>query len=319
MRIALVTPARHGSKAGNRVTARRWAQLLRQLGHRVELLVDYAGEAVDAMIALHAYRSAAAVAAYRERYPDGPLVVALTGTDIYSFLASHPQETLATMQQADLLIALHARVANDIPARFHDKLHLVLQSARPPARRPSPLRRCFEVCVSGHLRDEKDPLRAAEAVRDLPASSRLRVSQVGTALDERWAARARAEMQRNPRYHWYGEVAHARARQLLARAQLMVLSSVMEGGANVLFEACAAGVPIVASAISSNRGLLGEGYPGFFPLRDTAALRAQLLRCEQDAACLDQLRQHCVALGKRFSVDNEREALRRLMERCVRR
>ena len=58
----------------------------------------------------------------------------------------------------------------------------------------------FEVLVIGHLRDEKDPLRAAEASRSLPESSRIRVVHLGRAHDEAWADRARAEMDRNPRY-----------------------------------------------------------------------------------------------------------------------
>ena len=75
---------------------------------------------------------------------------------------------------------------------------------------------------------------------------------------------ARAWMAREPRYQWRGEVSHGRALRLLARARLLVVSSRMEGGANVVSEALVAGVPVIASRIPWNVGMLGEGYPGYY-------------------------------------------------------
>ncbi len=311
--IALITPAGRGSRAGNRATATRWAHLLRELGHRVRVSVEYDGTPADVMIALHAWRSAAAIQSFAQRWPDRPLVVVLTGTDLYEFQYSHPEPTLASMACADALIGLHERVRDDIPEPMRGKLHTVLQSARPVVRRLPPVRRHFEVCVAGHLREEKDSLRAAFAVRDLPADSRLRVVQVGRAHDEQWAAAARSEMAINPRYRWRGEIAHAEVRRLMARARLMVISSRMEGGANVVSEACTAGLPVIASDIPGNRGLLGNEYPGYFPVGDTAALRAQLLRAERDPGFVDLLRDCCRARAPLFQPERERDALGRVV------
>ena len=80
MRIEIVTPARPGSRQGNRVTASRWAQLLRELGHDVHITSEYSGENRDCLIALHARKSAAAVRRFRQRHPNRPIVVCLTGT-----------------------------------------------------------------------------------------------------------------------------------------------------------------------------------------------------------------------------------------------
>ncbi|MEX0732543.1 MAG: selenoneine biosynthesis selenosugar synthase SenB [Aquisalimonadaceae bacterium] len=317
MNIILITPAGRGSRAGNRATATRWARFLRRLGHRVDVSVEYDGRPAELMIALHAWRSADAIRRFSIAHPDRPLLVVLTGTDIYRFQRSHPDTTLESMERAHALIGLHDRVGDDIPARFHPKLHPVLQSALPLTRRLPPPRSAFEVCVVGHLREEKDSLRAARAVGDLPAGSRLRVVNVGKAHNAEWEAAAREEMAVNPRFRWRGEVPHAEVRRLMARARLMVMSSVMEGGANVVSEACVAGLPVIASDIPGNRGLLGDDYPGYYPTADTAALRAALLRAEREPDFLDALRRHCLARAPLFRPEAERDGLRRVIEHVV--
>src|SRR5262249_8236496 len=140
----------------------------------------------------------------------------------------------------------------------------------------------IDVSVIGHLRDVKDPLRAAEAVRLLPPASRVRIVQIGRAYSAQWAAKAKAEMAANPRYVWRDDVPRAAVQKLLRRSHAMVLSSLSEGGANVISEAIVAGVPILASRMDGNVGLLGADYPGYFPPRDTQALARLLQRIEGD-------------------------------------
>src|SRR5262249_12605175 len=137
-------------------------------------------------------------------------------------------------------------------------------------RRPS--RKAVVVSVIGHLRDVKDPLRAAEAARLLPSDSRVLIEQAGRAYTPEWAERARAEMRVNPRYRWRDDMPAAGVRRLLARSHAMVISSLSEGGANVISEAAIAGVPILASRMDGNVGLLGRDYPGYFGVGDTKAL-----------------------------------------------
>jgi hypothetical protein len=57
MKIIMITPVPARSRQGNRVTATRWARLLRDLGHRVTIAQDFDGKPYDAMVALHARRS----------------------------------------------------------------------------------------------------------------------------------------------------------------------------------------------------------------------------------------------------------------------
>jgi putative glycosyltransferase (TIGR04348 family) len=314
MKISLITPAAKASRTGNRTTAARWAGILRRLGHRVHIAVDYGDEAADLMVALHAWRSATSIARFHERHPQRPLIVALTGTDIYRFIHQDPEPTLRALDLAHALVGLHALVPAAIPARHHDKLTIIYQSA-PPVRRLPPRRDGFEVLVVANLREEKDPLRTAAAARLLPAHSRIRVTHLGGAHDASWAERARAEMAENPRYVWRGEVPGSVVRKAYARAGLLVLSSVMEGGANVISEAVVAGVPVIASNIAGSVGLLGENYPGYYPVGDQAALAQAMQRAEEEPAFLDALRDECAARAALFTPERERESWRDLLAR----
>ena len=313
MKISLITPAYKQSRSGNRTTAVRWARILRDLGHRVDIALDYDDAPADAMVALHAWRSASSIARFSELHPDRPLIVALTGTDIYRFIDSHKSVTLGSIALADRLVALHDLAGEAIPAKYRAKLHIVYQSALPLPRGRAPVSRHFDVCVIGHLRDEKDSMRTAYAARLLPESSKIRVSHLGRAHDQSWASKARAEMARNPRYRWRGEVPGWAVRRAFASTRLMVLSSKMEGGANVISEAVVAGVPVIASRIPGSVGLLGADYPGYYPVGDASALARVLRRAEVDAGFLASLARACKARAPLFTPKREVAAWRKLL------
>lgn len=310
MKIILITPAPPGSRQGNRNTARRWAGLLGELGHRVDVKTAWDGRPAEAMIALHARKSAAAIARYAEAYRERPLIVALTGTDLYRDIQTDAaaQRSLAL---ASRLVVLQDKGVEALPVAYRAKTRVVYQSTPPLIRYP-PLARCFEVCVSGHLREEKDPFRCAAALALLPAESRIRVTHIGGALNGAMEQAAGEWMARQPRYRWLSEVARWKAARILGRSRVMVLSSRMEGGAHVVSEAIQAGVPVIASRIPGNVGMLGEGYPGYYPVEDERALAELLIRAERDARFLAKLEAVCVARRPLIARDGEREALRRL-------
>ncbi len=315
MKISLITPAGKGSRSGNRTTATRWAGILRSLGHRVQLATEYGDEPADLMLALHAWRSANSIERFHQIYPRHPLVVALTGTDIYGFIHTEPDATLRSLDLAHVLVGLHALVGDAIPQRYHPKIDIIYQSAE-LIHRPRPRRQQhFDILVIGHLREEKDPLRAAEAARLLPQRSRIRVVHFGRAHEQRWAERAKAEMAGNPRYIWRGEVLHWQVRRASARARLMVLSSRLEGGANVISEAVMAGLPVIASEIAGSVGLLGPAYPGYYPVGDTAALARLMLCAEEESGYLNDLRRRCAERVPLFRPARERQSWRQLLAR----
>lgn len=314
MKIVLITPEGPTSRTGNRVAAQRWARILRRLGHRVRVTADYDGRPADLMVAVHAWRSAQAIERFKSTYPARPVVLQLSGTDIYHYIGAEPVATLRSMTSADRLVALNDLAWRVVPKRLRARLCVIHQSAAvlPRARRRTN-GNDLVVSVIGHLRDVKDPLRAAEAARLLPGESRVRIEQVGRAYTPQWADRAHAEMKANPRYLWRGDVPAAAVRRLLAQSHAMVISSLSEGGANVISEATVAGVPILASRIDGNVGLLGADYPGYFPVGDTKALARLLRRLEREPSFGARLRKALALRAPRFRPAREVAAWRHLL------
>ena len=209
------------------------------------------------------------------------------------------------MSTADRLVGLHDGVAVELPRSVRSKLRIIHQSALPLRAPRTPVQRTFDVCVVGHLRTEKDPFRAARAARLAPDTSNLRVIHLGKPHDAAHKQEARAEMAANRRYVWRGEVPRWQVRRTFARCHAMVMSSLMEGGANVVSEAVVAGVPVIASDIPGNVGLLGPDHPALFPAGDTEALFALLHRAESEPGFLDMVRTH--GDGRRHMFTPERE------------
>lgn len=311
MRVALVCPAPKGSRLGNRITANRWQELLRELGQRAFVASSLGGRRYDLLVALHARKSAQAVRDSKRRAPGVPVVVALTGTDLYRDI-HRDDSAKRSLELADLLLVLHDGAAGELPEALRRKVRVVPQSA-PAAPRQKADARFFDVAVVGHLRPEKDPLRTALAARLLPRQSRLRVLHAGRALSAEMARAARAEERRNPRYRWLGELPPAQARSLIARSRLLSLTSEMEGGANVVSEALASGTPVVASRIPCTEAILGSRYPALFRFAATRELARLLERAEQDPAFLRELARQCRARRPLVSRAREKRAWRSLL------
>jgi len=313
MNITLITPGSAQTISGNRITALRIGRILKQLGHRLAIQEQYDDKPCDLMIALHALRSFESIKKFKDKYPDLPLIVVLTGTDLYHYIHtdSNAQQSL---ELATRLVVLQERALDELEKRFHIKTRVIYQSATRMRRKAARSADEFKVCVIANLRPEKDPLRTAIAARKLPASSRVKVVHIGRALDARLEKAALAEIERNPRYCWPGELSHREARLLLASSHLLSITSRMEGSSNALCEALASSVPVVASKIPGLVGTLGEDYPGYFPAGDTRALTRLLWRAESEAEFYRQLEEHCARRAPLVDPLRERDCWQRLIQ-----
>ncbi len=315
--IVIISPYLSNANNGNWQTAWRWSRFL-QGQYKTTLALEWDNSDCDVMIALHARRSATSIAAFAEAYPARPLVVALTGTDLYRDIASD-ETAQSSLQLATRLLILQPAGLQALENKYQPKTAVIYQSA--PALKPFnvvPPRqsRYFDVIMVGHLREEKDPATFMLAAR-LVTSDKVRLIHIGGALDPDLKTQAENTQKNIHRYRWLGNVAHAATRQRLKRSQLMVITSRMEGGANVIIEAVTSGVPVLASDISGNRGMLGEDYEGCFPCGDSKKLASMIDRASADPAFYRRLQTQCNMRATLFTPERERATLLNIIEGCI--
>jgi putative glycosyltransferase (TIGR04348 family) len=309
--VVIINPTTANANNGNWHTATRWARLLRN-DYRVTILPAWDGQACDVLIALHARRSAPSIAAAAAS-PDIPVIVVLTGTDLYRDIHVDA-DAQRSLRQATRLMVLQEAGLQELAPALRAKASVIYQSA--PSLKPNTRRttaRHFDVVMIGHLREEKDPLTFMRAAGMIP-TPKVRLLHVGGILDPALGAAALDTQRAHPCYRWCGPLSHARTRQLLKRSQLMAITSRMEGGANVIIEAVTSGVAVVASDISGNRGMLGDDYAGYFPVGDSAALAQLIGRCVADPAFHTRLQEQCATRAPLFAPEREHAMLLQLLD-----
>ena len=308
--LVIVTPALASANNGNWQTAKRWAKFLSS-DYRVRLVERWERGDEAAMIALHARRSAASVAAWKAAHPRRPLLLVLTGTDLYRDITSDAQAQ-ASLALADKLVVLNELGIDELPPPLRAKASVCLQSSPSRVTLAKPTRHLRALMV-GHLREEKSPRTYFDAARALAARSDIELDHIGAPLDAELGAEARALMNACPHYHWLGALPHGSTRRRIQGAHVLVHASRMEGGAHVVIEAVVSGTPVIASRIPGNLGLLGADYAGCFDWGDATALAALLERAHDDAAMLPALIAQCALRAPLFQPEAERRRLLSLL------
>lgn len=319
--LCLVTPALADANNGNWQTARRWARMLAgQYAVRVVRAwpdTPTADDGTDLLLALHARRSAGSIAAWAQAHPHRPLVVALTGTDLYRDIDTDA-DAQRSLEQATRLIVLQELGSQALPAPLRPKCRVVLQSStrrQTLAKSPAHL----NAVVVGHLRDEKWPQTVFEAAQLLRPDEGITITHIGRELDPALGRLALATQAACPHYRWLGGLPHEATRRRIQRAHVLVHPSRMEGGAHVIMEAALCGTPVLASHIDGNVGMLGTGYGGYYPPGDAAALVRLLRACRAgqqnpDGGLLATLHAQCEARAPLFEPAAERAALLRALD-----
>ncbi len=320
-KIVLVSPATAESNNGNWQTAYRWSRLVSghfdialQTGWSASTPVADGTDRPAALVALHARRSALSIRAWAQAFPEKPLIVVLTGTDLYRDIA-HDAEAQQSLRLATHLVVLQSEGLSALPATLHEKTQVIYQSAsllKPVAKSTQ----TFTAVMVGHLRDEKDPLTFMQAAGQ-HFERGTHFVQIGDALDGTLGEAARACERQTPCFRWLGGLAHAATRQRIRRAHVLVNCSKMEGGAHVILEAITSATPVLASRISGNVGMLGDDYAGYFKLGDADALASLVRRCMNEPAFLSHLAAQCARRAPLFAPDEERRLVLNLLTRAL--
>lgn len=311
LRILIIQPGYRRLKGGNNSTAFRWKRLLIELGHQVRIEEEYTGQRIDILIALHAIKSARSIEQCAKVAPNVRIVVTLTGTDVYGDIR---KSSIAnqSMELSSAIVVLQKLAKRELPGRHQRKVHVIQQSFESMITKERPDDQ-FAVCIVGHLRDVKDPMRCAMAVRSLPQKSKIHVNHVGGILEKKYQVRVDRENEKNARYKWMGELSARETHRVIAGSHVLVLSSRSEGGANVISESIIAGTPIIASKIPGSVGLLGKDYGGYFETGNTKHLRSVLLRCEAEPDFYLKLKTQCEKRRYLFLPEREKAALSKML------
>jgi len=193
----------------------------------------------------------------KEHFPDHPLVLCLTGTDLHLDLAGKrgaKQKDYAeqSLSYADAIVALEPEGVRILSPQFQRIVTTIYQSALPVSDLEPKSEVAFEICILGHLRTEKDPFLTAQASNKLPEHSRIRVRHFGMALSDDMEGLARTQQESSPRYQYCGPASHSEAQRHLAHSHLLVSSSTVAGAPSVITEAVWNALPILAPSIPSS-------------------------------------------------------------------
>jgi len=312
LRIEIVTPAPPGTLHGNRITAIRWHQFLIRLNYQSTITEQWSGKSCDVLIALHGLRSHDSIQRFKKAHSNHPIVLIMTGTDIYRDLKTS-RKVIQSMEMADAIVVLQPEAIDSLPKQFHHKVRVIYQSVKSISRKAPP-KRHFLASIIGHLRAEKDPFCAAQSLRLLPSDSKVQLVQLGKAMSPEFKKQA-ISIQRNiDRYRWLGQLSHSKTLQWLARSHVMIISSIMEGGAHVVSEAIAIGIPVIASDIPGNRGLLGNAYPAYYPAGDQVALSSLLNKAETNPVFYQKLCKAIAGQQKIIKPELEQKSIQKLMK-----
>ncbi len=309
MKITIARPQVGNVHTGNQSTTDQWTEILRSQGHEIGFDLDRES---DLLVALHAVKSREAILHYRQIGATGRIILALTGTDIYP----EPEpDAIESMRIADALVVLQHKALAKIPDAYHKKTRVIIQSVRrtsdfvAAAKQRDP----FVILVAGHLRDVKDPMRAAIAARNLPPHSKVVIRHAGAILEKKYQEMVAAEEAANPRYEYLGPLKQEDLHRLIRESQATALTSLSEGGPRILGESIVQGTPVIASNIDGVTGLIGDEYPGLFPVGDTGSLTERLLKLEQDSAYRALLETETKRLADVFDPAQEHAAWKALI------
>ena len=208
--VVIVSPALASANNGNWQTAKRYAKLLSAVC-QVRIVQDWdGGQADDVLIALHARRSYASIAAWYAARGAKGLIVVLTGTDLYRDIQQDAQAQ-QSLVWAGKLIVLQSAGLDALPPRLRAKAQVLFQSTTTRVTLPKTTR-CLRAVMVGHLRTEKSPETFFRAAALLASHRDIELRHIGGEHDLALAQQAHETAALFPQYQFLGARSHAQTR-----------------------------------------------------------------------------------------------------------
>lgn len=304
MHCALFCPFSLGPARGNITSVQRISRNLHRQGCHVNLLPldspdlqarlrHLADDPPDLIHAFHAYH-AGPTALDVARQLKVPYLITLTGSDLFDpALRDHPhtQQALAAAASVTCFDPIVAQSLLSHHPGMAGKLSVIPQGVEPlPAAPPvSRAADAFVILLPAALRPVKGIDRAiAELTPLVPSLPKLQLWVAGGVLDEAYAAAVRAAAGQHPWARLLGEIPCRTMGAYYAAADLVLNSSLFEGGmANALLEAMVSGRPVLAHDVAGNRSLIRDGETGWL-YRSGDELRALVSRLSDQPLLLQR-------------------------------
>ncbi|GFO62691.1 GPMC system family 4 glycosyltransferase [Geomonas paludis] len=282
MRVGIIAPNYYPAETGNAVTVRRIEGQLRLLGCEVRVFPvgRLAGERLQAEVeefapqllhAFHAYHGGR-VAYALSKSLGIPYLITLTGTDIYQALCDQRGlEMHGALRRASRLVAFHAcvkkRLGEHLPS-LEERTVLIHQGVELPTEYAPPAgvaaRDEFVFLLPAGLRPVKNVMFPLAPLAELHARyPQVRLELAGPVLEPAYAAEVMETLEQYPFARYLGVVAHDAMGDLYRRVDVVLNTSVTEGGmANTILEALAYAKPVLVSDIEGNRSIIKDGVTG---------------------------------------------------------
>jgi len=304
MRLKICSGYPLSSPKGNSVTAKRIERLMRDRGVEAEAIHTERVECADSIIALHAIKTSSVVLKFAEENPDGKIHVVLTGTDIHQGI--HEQKDLAekVFRVADTLVVSHPECIHEVPSSWRAKVKVIYPSVEIPDGLTKKVFRQPTFTCLAHLRQVKNSHQLARALELIP-NKELKAILLGNALENSESKIAQNHARRDQRFSWVEGVGREEALSYMKGSTATLNTSLLEGGANTVVEAIALGVPVLASRIDGNVGLLGADYKGLYDVRDDKQLANLIQKCLECTEFTRGLKAQLKERSSLFSTESE--------------
>ncbi len=327
--IKIFSPSGDNVVTGNYVTAKRYAYHLQNLGHRVFICNGFEGkvnvEGLRCAFVLHAEKGFHVIKELAAK--NVPVVLVLTGTDLYrdiiSTKNSKKEHCLKSIQLASAIVVLHENAVSDllkVVSFPRERIFVVLQSVVDFKKRSFFFKKKnhYKILLLSNIRKEKGIIIAIsgflEFQKNNDARYKFTLDHIGGVLDQGYFKKIINLLEGVKNVSFLGSIEKEKLQMILAGYDLLLHSSLIEGGSLVIQEAQNAGLPIIASDISCHTALLGSEYVGLHSAGSSKDVSEKLQTFFFDELCRNEMEKQLSSCpAARSTIRREQEELRKVL------